>query len=266
MNARLPATRRLAEQPLKGGATLGAVRIGRTVHRATRPWTATVHTLLRFLEDNGFAGAPRVLGRDDQGREVLSFLPGQTVGDASSWPGWVFSDLALRQVGGWLRRLHDTTSAFAPPPDAVWFGDRAWEPGYVIGHHDAGPRNAVWRGRLVGFVDWDTAGPAPRESDLAMSALWWVPLTAVSVARRTGFTAFGDRRRRLHALLDAYGYGADRADFREHVLERIREEAKGIRVMAAQGDPVYQAMTAEAVDLDSAVGEVASLPASFWAR
>jgi hypothetical protein len=40
-----------------------------------------VHALLRHLEDVGFDDAPRALGFDNQGREMLTYLPGDTVGD-----------------------------------------------------------------------------------------------------------------------------------------------------------------------------------------
>jgi hypothetical protein len=256
-----------AEQPLPGGGTLGAVRIADEVHRSARPWTSTVHSLLRYLERAGFDGAPRVIGFDEQGREVLTFLPGQTVGDAARWPDWAFSDGVLAQVGAWLRRLHQTTAAFVPPPGAAWFGERTWRPGYVIGHHDATPRNAVWdAGQLVGFIDWDTAGPAPAMSDLALAAFTWIPMSAVRVASQVGPTAFPERRRRLHLLLDAYGYHGDRLAFRRQVVERIREEATGIRWMARRGDPVYQAIMGEAADLDAALSEISSYPSSFWRR
>ena len=48
---------------------------------------ATVHALLRYLEEAGFAGAPRALGFDSSGREMLSDLPGETIGDRVPWPG-----------------------------------------------------------------------------------------------------------------------------------------------------------------------------------
>jgi hypothetical protein len=59
-----------------GGITSGVVRVGGTVRRPAGPWTRTVHAYLRHLERQGFSGAPRVLGFDEQGREVLSFLDG----------------------------------------------------------------------------------------------------------------------------------------------------------------------------------------------
>lgn len=149
------------EVPLGGGRTsAGVVRIGDTVHRPVRPWTPAVHAVLRHLEEAGFDGAPRVLGFDDQGREILTFLEGEVAGEAP-WPEWVTSDAALISVAGWLRRLHDATADFVPPKDITWFAGQSWRPGLVIGHHDAAPFNAVWReGAVVGFVDWDTAGPS----------------------------------------------------------------------------------------------------------
>ncbi|MGW0537953.1 phosphotransferase [Streptomyces sp. NPDC003032] len=113
----------------------------------------------------------------------------------------------------------------------------------VIGHHDAAPWNAVWHaGELVGFFDWDTAGPSSREFDLAFMALSWVPLHARRLAARTGFTAFEDRRRRLHLLLDAYGYDGDRSAFGDVVAARARTNADVIDRMAAGGDPAYAAL------------------------
>ena len=64
------------EEKLDGGRTFGAVRIGDEVHRPVQQWTATVHALLNYLQERDFAGAPRVIGFDGAGREVLTYLPG----------------------------------------------------------------------------------------------------------------------------------------------------------------------------------------------
>lgn len=250
---------------MPGGKTLGAVRIADAVHRASQPWTPAVHAVLQHLENVGFDGAPRVLGYDEQGREMLTFLPGATVGDHRPWPAWVFSDVALTQVGAWLRRLHDATAAFVPPSDARWFAGQTWRPGLIIGHHDAAPFNAVWHdGALVGFVDWDTARPSSRELDLAYAALSWVPLYGRGAAQECGFTAFDDRSRRLHLLLDAYGYEGDRSAFATIVAARARVNAEAIHRMAAGGDPVYVALLPVAANMEDAVREVEALPAALW--
>ncbi|MEU6995508.1 phosphotransferase [Streptomyces sp. NPDC046465] len=253
------------EKRLPGGRTVGAVRRGGAVHRTVQPWTPAVHAVLRHLEALGFEGAPRVLGMDERGREVLTHLDGETVGEELPWPGWVYSDSVLEDVGRWARKLHDATRSFVPPPDARWLAGQAWRPGLVIGHHDAAPWNAVRRdGRLAGFFDWDTAGPSTREFDLAFMALTWVPLHARGFAEQTGFTAFDDRSRRLRLLLDAYGYEGDRPAFAAVVAARARTNADVIRRMAAGGDPVYTALEPVAAELEQAAREADALPASFW--
>jgi aminoglycoside phosphotransferase (APT) family kinase protein len=63
--------------------------------------------------------------------------------------------------------------------------------GVVVAHNDAAPYNAVWRdGKLVGFIDWDMAGPRWREDDLAWTAFSWVLLHARHVVAAEGFTDF----------------------------------------------------------------------------
>ena len=60
------------EQVLEGGNTSVVVRVGDTVRRTAGHWTPAVHALLDHLESVGFDAAPRALGTDEQGREVLS--------------------------------------------------------------------------------------------------------------------------------------------------------------------------------------------------
>jgi hypothetical protein len=257
----------MTEEHLSGGRTFGAVRVADAVHRPAQPWTAAVHALLRHLEAVGFKGAPRVLGFDERGRERLTYLPGETVAEGLPWPPWVYADDTLSQVGAWLRGLHDVTARWTPPSDVTWFTGRPWRPGLVIGHHDIAPYNAVWRdGRLAGFVDWDTAAPSSRELDLAFAALSWVPLYARHVATERGFTAFDDRARRLHLLLDAYGFEGDRPAFGAAVAARARMNAAVIRRLAGTGEPIYTALLPTAVDYDSAAKETDDLPAAFWIR
>src|SRR5438046_5883406 len=71
-----------SEQRLGGGrSSVGVVRIGDTVHRPTGPWTPTIHAYLRHLRAAGFTASPEVLGIDEKGREVLTYIPGDTWGD-----------------------------------------------------------------------------------------------------------------------------------------------------------------------------------------
>src|SRR5262245_55148283 len=94
------------EIPLEGGNVGGAVRVGDTVRRPTGPWTPAVHELLEFLADAGLPHVPRVLGLDDRGREVLTYLPGHVV------PVGVerLTDAQLAATARWVRRYHEVVA------------------------------------------------------------------------------------------------------------------------------------------------------------
>jgi len=271
------------EQRLPGGNAGGAMLVEGTVRRPTGPWTPAVHALLRHLSAHGFRAAPRVLGVDEQGREMLTFLPGATIGFARPWPAWVHSDEALVQVATWLRRYHDAVADFVPPDGARWrTSARPWQPGDVIGHNDAAPYNAVWEhapagndpgradadgsgGRLVGFIDWDFAAPCPRLWDLAFVVFSWVPLHARDVVTAEGFTRFGDRPRCLRVLLDAYGYTGTVPTVLDAVRARIQEHARGLRELAAAGDPLFSRLVDDGVidGLDRALVQLDQDAATF---
>jgi hypothetical protein len=264
------------EQRLPGGNAGGAVLVDGTVRRATGAWTPAVHDLLRHLERRDFAAAPRVLGMDERGREVLTYLSGTTVGTTRPWPAWVHSAEALVQVGRWLRGYHLAVRDFVPPPGAVWrIGAREWQPGDVIGHNDAAPYNAVWSptstadetaGRLTGFIDWDFACPCPPIWDLAFTAFSWVPLHARDVVAAEGFSDFDARPLRLRLLLDAYGYTGPVRTVLEAVRARIAAHAQDIRDIAAGGDPLFARLLESGV-VDSLHRAIAELEGDerLWA-
>jgi hypothetical protein len=71
------------ELPLVGGAmTDGVVRVGDTVRRPPR-YANLMRAVLLHLERADFDAAPRWLGVDEQGRDVLSWLDGETFNDRS---------------------------------------------------------------------------------------------------------------------------------------------------------------------------------------
>jgi hypothetical protein len=255
----------MTEVELPGGNTTGAVLVDGVVHKRAFPWSPTVHAVLRHLERAGFDGAPRALGFDEQGREMLTFLPGETIGGREPWPDWVSADSMLAQVGRWLRRVHDLTAGFTPPEDERWFIGGAMGPGMIVGHQDASPFNAVVDGdRLAGFCDWDIAGPSEPEWDLAFSALTWVPLASPRDGTPLTDEDRRERSRRLHLLLDAYGYDGDRAVLGAVVPRRARRQATVIREMAEAGDPASIALLPIAGMLERSATDVTSLPAEFW--
>jgi hypothetical protein len=253
----------MAEEQLDGGNIGGAVRAGGTVRRTAGPWTPAVHALLAHLAAKGFTGAPRPLGLDKQGREILTFLEGETVGSGKPWPAWTHADDTLDQVARWMRSYHQAVADFVPAPDAVWREGGCWSPGLIIGHNDAAPYNAAWhQGTLAGFFDWDFAGPVTPEWDLAFAAFSWVPLHARHVVAAEGFTDFAGRPRRLHRFLRIYGWPATTGQFLTVIQARVQAHADAVRDLAATGDPVFERLLRQGVadDLDQATAELAGFP------
>ncbi|HEY0002638.1 MAG TPA: hypothetical protein VGB74_19455, partial [Actinoplanes sp.] len=68
---------RAAEQPLAGGFVSDVVRVGETVRKSPPRDAVFVRRLLRHFEQRSWSGAPRFLGTDDRGREMLSFIDGE---------------------------------------------------------------------------------------------------------------------------------------------------------------------------------------------
>jgi hypothetical protein len=119
-------------------------------------------------------------------------------------------------------------------------------------------------GRLVGFCDWDIAGPSSRDWDLAFSALSWVPLASPRDGTPVSSHDLPERSRRLHLLLDAYGYDGDRRVLAAVVPQRARRQAGVIRRMAGAGDPASIALLPVAGLLERSATDVQALPDAFW--
>ena len=209
------------------------VRVGDTVRRPVGRWTPAVHSLLRHLEAAGFEGAPRVLGFDDQGREVLTYLPSEP---ASRW-----SVKALIGAAQLVRRMHDALADFAPAPDAVWrypsIGRRAADG--QIGHNDLQPANTVYvDGVPYGSIDWDLAGPTRPLYDVALAAIAFTPLHHGEKFRPPGCPDASERIARLRVFADAYG-ADDYLALLDAVEELQREGLKEMREYGEQGISPY---------------------------
>ena len=143
------------EGELLAGNLGGAVRVGATVRRCVGPWTPAVHALLNHLAGR-VPHIPEVLGFDELGREVLSYLPGRVLD----------TDTELLTVGQlvsmvrWTRVFHEAVADFAHP--GPWRYPRLPGP-TLIGHNDIAPYNVCFDGEeLVGVFDWWPRRPAIR--------------------------------------------------------------------------------------------------------
>jgi hypothetical protein len=163
------------------------VRVGDTVRRPPSP---RARELLLRIERAGFDAAPRWLGVDEDGRDVLSWIDGETLSERGRLHPYLddrggriaFSDEQLAAAFRLLRRLHDAGGAC---------------------HGDFGPWNLVWRDGLpVGVVDFDDAHRGAPAEDVAYALRMFL---AYGLAREEP----PELARRTRLALDAYGAGFD---------------------------------------------------------
>ena len=212
-----------AEIPLAGGdVTEGVVRVGDTVRRPVGPHSPLVHALLTHLESVGFEGAPRFLGIDGSGREVLSYIDGEVAGRPR--PPWIADETRLASIGRLVRAYDDAAASFTPPPGVLPDTAPAEPPGIpaapayppeLVGHVDITPENVIFRNGLAyALIDFDLAKLATRAEEMFNAMLWWAPLSDprdVDPLLRDV-----DVPRRARILADEYGLsGTDR----ERIME-----------------------------------------------
>lgn len=195
------------------------VRVGDTVRRNTGPWTPAVHALLDALRAAGISGVPVPAGLDAQGREVLSFLPGDAV--RYPLPAWVWHRSILRDAASMLRQIHDASVDLAHA--TLTWQLPTHEPVEVVCHNDFAPYNMVFQGkRFAGVFDFDAASPGPRIWDFAYLAYQLVPLIE---GTGPGEPEAPEKRSRLNDLIAAYGYPFAHRDVFQVLAGRLRELA-----------------------------------------
>jgi hypothetical protein len=229
-----------AEQPLVGGmdADHTIVRIGDTVRRPVTPYSEAVRALLVHLEDVGFDGAPRYLGLDEQGRDVVSYIEGDV--PLPPYPPWSMTDQAIVDLAHLTRRLHEATASMDQRGVDGWAG--FWSDprgGPMICHNDLFPENVVFRdGRVVAFIDFDMAGPGRALWDVAIAAQEWAPLHAPDA--RVAHPSSLDGITRFGRFARAYGVPPEQADELVDIVftERAHSMAH-IRAEIAAGNPSW---------------------------
>ncbi|WP_265520435.1 phosphotransferase enzyme family protein [Oerskovia flava] len=235
-----------AEVELVHDGVTHVVRVDGTVRRPVRPFTATIQDYLAHLHARGFTDAPVPLGTDGQGREVLSFVPGDV--PVEPLPADVAGLEVLAALGGLIRRLHDAAESWEPDAGAVFGSIPGVVPDGVVpmfdtpelvSHQDYCPGNVVFRGGLpVALIDFDLARPTTRGADVVNALGWWVPLR--DPVDRGEALAGADAAVRVRAFAD--GYGMD-GGLREQVVPLARRRAANLRLTmraAAEADPVFR--------------------------
>lgn len=177
--------------------------------------SGAAHAVLRHLEAQDFAGAPRFVDGDDTS-EVLSHVPGQSI--PSSLEGFRDDD-TLNTIARAIRALHLALGEFRPPHGMTFPRmPGAPEGGRFVCHNDLAPWNTIMHGKtFAGFIDWDLVTLASPAWDLAYAAWRFVPL----YPDETSFGPVEQRGHRLNLFLDAYGLAdEERSGFVDLVRRR----------------------------------------------
>jgi hypothetical protein len=225
---------------LRGGLNTVWLIDGR-VHRPAGPWSSRVHALLRHVSAAGFAAAPIPFGFDAEGREVLSFVPGEV---GHHFP---VTDEAVVSAARLLRRYHEATVGF----DA---GD-GWqsppvEPVEVLCHGDFAQYNLAFDGdTAVGVIDFDWARPGPRWYDVAYGVYRFAPLYPSTPVER--------QLRGAALFCDAYGASpatrrgvADNlASYLIWMAELVEQDPRFVTQRAEAHNVMYRAHAAALPDL-----------------
>jgi hypothetical protein len=204
-----------------------------------------LHAYLLALKEHGFDAGPTPVRITADGREQLSFIPGDVA--LPPYPDWVMTPAALRSAGSLLRRLHEASAAIPVEAGVEWPADLSDpEGGTMLCHNDVCPDNVVFRdGRAAALIDFDLAAPGRPLWDVAMTARYWVPmLDPVSAA--AFYPAGRDASERLRILADGYGLSRQERAELPSVIEQATEICRTfVAGRVANGDPVYVRALAE---------------------
>ncbi len=233
---------------LTGGNVSKVYRLGDTVRRELNPHSSKIHKLLKHLENKGFSYAPKFLGIDEKGREILTFIEGEAGNDPLKQYMW--SDDVLKEIAKMLRLYHDAVSDF-PLIDDWKPLDNTPDKVEVLCHNDFARYNIIFNHkRPVGIIDFDVAGPRPRLWDIAYTLYTCVPLSRFYLSE-TGKEVYYNSlqhasriKHRVSLFFESYGEKKEE-DYLEMVLIRLEGLCKTIKRKASEGDIAFQRMIEE---------------------
>ena len=233
------------EESLAGGNVSKVFRSGHTVRRELKSNSKRIHALLKHLNKKGYDHAPKYLGIDENGREMLSFIKGE----AGHYPlkKYMWSDEVLQEIAKMLRLYHDSVSDF--PFDDSWRAiENTPEHREVLCHNDFAMYNIIFHNeRPMGIIDFDEVGPGPRIWDIAYTLYTCVPLSRFYLSetgRKVHYQSYQDAlriKKRVALFFNSYGE-AVAENYIEMVLLRLEGLCNTIMRRASDGNFAFQKM------------------------
>jgi Ser/Thr protein kinase RdoA (MazF antagonist) len=207
-------------------------RVGDTARRPYQRWTPGVHVFLGFMRDAGVTEVPFPYGIDEDGREVVEWLPGDP---GRGWEN-VVPDAGLAAMARLLRRLHDASRGFVLPRAMSWADVTAPRSGEVVCHGDFGPWNIAWRnGQPVGVFDWDLAYAGDPMEDVAYALDYVAPFRTDALAMEwLAFPRRPDRAARIRVFWEAYSGTAATPAVVEQLVDAVIARQRRMRVLATR--------------------------------
>jgi len=192
------------EVPLTGGRiTQGVVKKGTHVLRPCCANSKFVHEVLEWLDKKGVLASPKFIGITDDGREITSFLDGESPDNLG-----YFNYDQLYEAGRIIKILHTALSDFPGCSN-----------NQTVCHNDLSPCNFMFMDGLPYAVfDWDAAEINDPLNDVAYASWMWCDIG-------NDANSPAEVGKKINVILDAYQLCKER---RNLLIVKIHEQIQRV--------------------------------------
>lgn len=236
------------EELLTGGNVSNVYRSGDTVRREVKSDNIQYTKAAKAFRKKNFSYAPKFLGVDEQGREILSFIEG--VAGHDPLKEYMCSHHALKEIARMLRLYHDAVRDFPISDDWERMDNTPVEI-EVVCHNDFAMYNIIFNNeKPVGIIDFDVAAPGPRLWDIAYTLYTCVPISRFFRTKTGDIVNYHSSdhadqiKHKVKLFFESYGEEIAE-DYLDMVLLRLEGLCQYMKRKASEGDIAFQNMIQE---------------------